>query len=165
MNSDRRTLRCISVALLLSLVLIAGCKNDEEEKEAKIAKHRAQADQYMASGAFKEAVIELKNLVQLSPGNDQAFYELGEARHTIRVERRKRREAIEEKDREITSIRLQWHEANGKHKGIVETMETEAQRLREEVRAWKNKADRYRKGEEKEHIRAIRAETKLNQKR
>ena len=80
MKSNRRGFRFLSVFILsLFIILISGCRNDEEEKEAKIAKHRAQAEQYMTNGAFKEAVIELKNLVQLSPADDRAFYELGEA--------------------------------------------------------------------------------------
>ncbi len=83
--SDRRELEkmkpnkwknnCLRITLVLFLlVMCAGCSSKEEKK----AKHLERAKEYIEKSEFKKAVIELKNVVQLDPKNDAAYYELGE---------------------------------------------------------------------------------------
>ena len=66
------------VALILLtcavLVLLVGCSSKEEKK----GKHLKRAEQYLEKNELKKAVIELKNVVQLDPEDDEAFYRLGE---------------------------------------------------------------------------------------
>ena len=51
-----------------------GCADDAEKK----ARHQERAKQYIEGEEFKKAVIELKNVIQLDPQDDAAYYELGE---------------------------------------------------------------------------------------
>ena len=62
------------MVVLLLFVFIAGCATDEEKE----AGHHKRAQEYIVKEEFKKAVIELKNVVQLNPENDTAYYELGE---------------------------------------------------------------------------------------
>ncbi len=62
------------MVVLLLFVFIAGCATDEEKE----AGHHKRAEEYIVKEEFKKAVIELKNVVQLNPENDTAYYELGE---------------------------------------------------------------------------------------
>ncbi len=64
------------IALFISaLMLNPGCTS-KEEKEAK---HLKKAKAYLAEERLEEAVIELKNVVQLDPNHDEAYVELGDA--------------------------------------------------------------------------------------
>ncbi len=56
------------------LAMGMGCAS-KEEKEAR---HYAKALEYIENKELKKAVIELKNVVQLNPQNDTAYYTLGE---------------------------------------------------------------------------------------
>lgn len=66
----------LRVLLLLTMAgfLLIGCASPEEKK----AKHEKRAAQYLKEGKLKEAVIELRNVVQLDPKDDAAYYQLGE---------------------------------------------------------------------------------------
>ena len=66
----------LRVLLLLTMagLLLIGCASPEEKK----AKHEKRAAQYLKEGKLKEAVIELRNVVQLDPKDDTAYYQLGE---------------------------------------------------------------------------------------
>jgi len=67
--------KCLGLCLVfLVLHLTCSCSTKEE----KIIKYRKSAEQYAEEGKFKEAVIELKNVIQLDPENDEIFYDLGE---------------------------------------------------------------------------------------
>ncbi len=75
MKSDRHTIRLPRVIFVLFLIVFAaGCATKKEKEE----KHHKRATQYIEAGELKKAVIELKNVVQLNPKNDAAYYELGE---------------------------------------------------------------------------------------
>jgi tetratricopeptide (TPR) repeat protein len=65
---------CRILFLWLSLALLFGCSSPEEKK----ADHERRAHEYIQQGKLKEAVIELRNVVQLAPKDDAAYYELGE---------------------------------------------------------------------------------------
>ena len=71
-NIHMHYLRVVSILILA--VFIAGCGSKEEKME----KHLAKAKAYVASNEYKKAVIEYKNVLQLEPKNDAAYYELGE---------------------------------------------------------------------------------------
>ena len=58
--------------LLLAMGL--GCATEAEKKAA----HQEKAKQYIEKQRFPEAVIELKNVIQLDPNDDEAHYELAE---------------------------------------------------------------------------------------
>jgi len=65
----------VFMASLICLFLIcSGCSSNEEKRD----KHLAKAKEYIASSEFNKAVIELKNVIQLDPKNDAAYYDLGE---------------------------------------------------------------------------------------
>ncbi len=55
---------CI-LALLLCAASLPGCKSDQQKREA----HMARAESYMAEGKKKEALLELRNALQLDPNN------------------------------------------------------------------------------------------------
>jgi Tfp pilus assembly protein PilF len=60
--------------LVLVLVSLPSCASKEEKK----AEHLKRAKQYIEKNELRKAVIELKNVVQLDPQNDDAHYTLGE---------------------------------------------------------------------------------------
>ena len=63
------------ISLLLLIFLVAqGCASKEEQQE----KHWQKAKQYIEKSQFREAALELKNVVKLDPSNDAAYYELGD---------------------------------------------------------------------------------------
>jgi len=61
-------------ALPMLLGSLSGCTSDAEKK----AKHLEQARQYIAQNQFKDAVIELKNVIQTDPGDGNAHFQLAE---------------------------------------------------------------------------------------
>ena len=65
-----------SAIVIVTAFLIAGsgCASDEEKRD----RHFDRARDYIEKKEFNKAVIELKNVIQLDPKNDSAFYELGE---------------------------------------------------------------------------------------
>lgn len=73
-RSLNRWNRCGWGLVCLLLVLWTGCASKEE----KAARHLEKAEQYIQQKEFSKAVIELKNVVQLNPKSDTAYYELGE---------------------------------------------------------------------------------------
>ena len=75
MKPNRIRIRPLCVILFtLILALAFGCANKEEKKE----KHQKRAKEYIEKQEYKKAVIELKNVIQLDPKDDAAYYELGE---------------------------------------------------------------------------------------
>jgi len=65
--------------LIYCLVFISwtstpGCKKEAPDKTV----HWGAAQAYMESGDYDSAVIELRNVVQIDPSDDQAFHRLGE---------------------------------------------------------------------------------------
>jgi tetratricopeptide (TPR) repeat protein len=58
----------------LLLVLDLGCGNKAEKK----ARHLERAGQYVEKQEFNKAVIEIKDVIQLDPNDDEAYYELAE---------------------------------------------------------------------------------------
>lgn len=54
-----------------------GCADKEKAQLEKKAEHLESARQYMAKAEFPEAVIELKNAIQLAPQDEDVHYELG----------------------------------------------------------------------------------------
>jgi tetratricopeptide (TPR) repeat protein len=65
------------------LALLLGCSTKEEKK----GKHLKRAEQYLEKNELKKAVIELKNVVQLDPEDDEAFYRLGETSLKLKLGR------------------------------------------------------------------------------
>jgi len=74
MNMNVSRLRAVLFVVLASFVLAVGCASEEEKK----AEHWNQARDYMEEGKWKEAIIELRNVLQIDPWDGQAYYELGE---------------------------------------------------------------------------------------
>ena len=75
MKSNREKTRYFWIILVSCLFILSnGCASKEEKK----AKHWKRARQYIEKKEFKKAVIELKNVIQLAPEDDEANYELGE---------------------------------------------------------------------------------------
>lgn len=75
--SKPNSLRALYFQILIAQILLAillGCATKEEKK----ARHLEQAQQYIAEKKYKEAVLELKNVIQLDLNNDDALYQLGE---------------------------------------------------------------------------------------
>lgn len=60
--------------IILSLVLISGCKSDEE----KIASHLDKGNSYFSNQEYKKAELEYRNVLQLSPENAKVWASLGE---------------------------------------------------------------------------------------
>ena len=71
-----RKMRSLKVLMLVMMTgfFIFGCGSPEEKK----ASHEKRAEQYLKEGKLNEAVIELRNVVQLDPKDDAAYYQLGE---------------------------------------------------------------------------------------
>ncbi|MCK4469801.1 MAG: tetratricopeptide repeat protein, partial [Desulfobacterales bacterium] len=64
----------VFLCVLMLAFLFGGCTSKEE----KVQKHMSRADKYLEDDRFKEAVIELKNVVQLDPKYADGHYRLGE---------------------------------------------------------------------------------------
>ncbi len=76
MKISRYTYRSLLLMFAIPLfIFVIGCGSDEEKE----AEHHKRAKEYIEKEEFKNAVIELRNVVQLNPKNDAAYYELGEA--------------------------------------------------------------------------------------
>jgi len=65
----------VSVVLAFLVLAISGSCASREEKKAK---HSERASQYIEKNELRKAVIELKNVVQIDPNDDTAYFELGE---------------------------------------------------------------------------------------
>lgn len=63
------------ISLICLFLICSGCSSDVEKKD----KHLAKAKEYIANNELNKAVIELKNVIQLDPKNDAAYYDLGES--------------------------------------------------------------------------------------
>ena len=74
----RFTRKTIILRVLLAVTMtgffLFGCASSEEKK----AHHEKRAAEYLKEGKLKEAVIELRNVVQLDPKDDAAYSQLGE---------------------------------------------------------------------------------------
>lgn len=70
----RKALPLIGI-LLLSIGVGASKINAAEDKASK---HWEMSQQYMENGDYQSAVVELKNVIQLTPQNQEAHYALGE---------------------------------------------------------------------------------------
>jgi len=62
------------VAVTTLLVVLSGCTSKEEKK----AEHLQRARQFIAQNQFKDAVIELKNVIQIDPQNGAAHFQLAD---------------------------------------------------------------------------------------
>ena len=60
--------------VFLALFIAVSCASKEEKK----AKHSARAKQYIQKSELRKALIELKNVVQIDPNDDAAYFDLGE---------------------------------------------------------------------------------------
>ncbi len=69
----RVSLKVLLLAAMAGLLLF-GCGSPQKKK----ANHEKRAAEYLKEGKLKEAVIELRNVVQLDPKDDTAYYQLGE---------------------------------------------------------------------------------------
>jgi tetratricopeptide (TPR) repeat protein len=76
MKSNALKIRPWLIALFISAFMLnPGCASKEERE----AMHLERAKAYLAEERLEEAVIELKNVVQLDPNHDEAYVELGDA--------------------------------------------------------------------------------------
>jgi len=74
-KSNSLSTRCFQILIAqLLLAILLGCATKEERK----ARHLERAQQYVAEEKYKDAVLELKNAIQLDPNNDDIVYQLGE---------------------------------------------------------------------------------------
>lgn len=72
----------ICFAIPYALIIIAallGCGDKSQQK----ANHLERAHQFIAEKKYNEAVLELKNVVQIDPNDDMAHYDLGETYITL----------------------------------------------------------------------------------
>ncbi len=70
----KKTKYLLPLFLLSFLVVFSSCATKEE----KIEKYQKSAKEHIEKGKLKEAVLDLKNVIQLDPKNDVAHYDLGE---------------------------------------------------------------------------------------
>jgi len=63
------------IAVIALALLVGACKSDEE----KLLEHRARGDAYFEEGAFNEAIIEYKNVLQIDPNDGEVHYQLAKA--------------------------------------------------------------------------------------
>lgn len=75
----RKAKRLDLLMVLVLAIAFSGCAREEDI----INKHMEKAKEYKAKNEFKAAEIELKNVVQLDPHNDTAYYDLGEIYTTL----------------------------------------------------------------------------------
>lgn len=71
---NQKTILWKVLVVFMMSVFIFGCSSPKEKK----AEHQRRAEAYLKKGKLKDAVIELRNVVQLDPKDDSAYYELGE---------------------------------------------------------------------------------------
>ncbi len=72
----------LSVALALGLST-SGCSKGEPD----MAAHWSAARKYLEAEDYDKAIIELRNIIQLDPADDEAHYKLGKAYlHTLRLQ-------------------------------------------------------------------------------
>lgn len=75
MKSKVLTIRFLCLLFILPLcILLSSCSSPED----KITRHQQKARQYIGKNKLHEAIIELRNVIQLDPNNDMAYHELGE---------------------------------------------------------------------------------------
>jgi tetratricopeptide (TPR) repeat protein len=67
--------RSFSIAALSGLVLLAGCRSNEEA----MAAHLKRGEDYAKDKKYAEAIIEYKNVLQIDPNRADAHYELAKA--------------------------------------------------------------------------------------
>ena len=82
-------------SVLLLLLILAGCSGDPEKKKAT---HFKKAMVYMEEKKDKEAVIELRNAIQIDPKYAEARYQLG----LLYLKSGEARQAFEELQRAAT---------------------------------------------------------------
>jgi tetratricopeptide (TPR) repeat protein len=63
------------VLVFLAIFITVSCSSKEDKK----AKHLERAKQYIEKNELRKAVIELKNVVQIDPNDDAAYFQLGES--------------------------------------------------------------------------------------
>jgi tetratricopeptide (TPR) repeat protein len=73
-TTGRKRIYFFIISFICLFMICSGCSSKEEKRD----KHLAKAKEYIAKSEFSKAVIELKNVIQLDPKNDSAYYELGE---------------------------------------------------------------------------------------
>ena len=70
-------MRWIGVLVIVTAALFITVNSYAGDKEKK-SKHWERARGYLNEAKYNEAVIELRNVIQLDPKDDRALYELGE---------------------------------------------------------------------------------------
>ena len=73
-TTEKKGFNIFMISLMGLLIICSGCSSQEEKRD----RHLARAEKYIAENEFNKAVIELKNVIQLDPKNDTAYYNLGE---------------------------------------------------------------------------------------
>ena len=73
MKMNKSGITILWVIFFSFLALTLGCASEEEKK----AKHQERAKQFIEKQEYRKAVIELRNVIQLDPKDDSAYYELG----------------------------------------------------------------------------------------
>ena len=59
---------------LIVLIAVSGCADETTRAE----NYKASARQFASKGQYRESVLELKNALQINPGDYDAYYELAE---------------------------------------------------------------------------------------
>ena len=84
MISNNRIWRILFILFVLFMLALGiGCADKAKIEANKKTEHWETAKNYMAKGKFTEAVIELRNVVQLDPQDDIAWYEMGMAQMNL----------------------------------------------------------------------------------
>ena len=65
----------LTVALLLSLLVLSACQDDT----AKLAEHISRGEAYVEEGKLDEAIIEFKSALQVDPNHPLPFAQPGQA--------------------------------------------------------------------------------------
>src|SRR5580765_2287319 len=74
-SASRRLSVCRRVSILLAMLALSACSDPRAESE----KHLKNGEAYLKGGKPQEAVVELRNAIQLDPRSGKARYQLAEA--------------------------------------------------------------------------------------
>ena len=74
-RASRRLAACRRVSILLAMLALSACS----DPRAEVEKHLKNGEAYLKGGKPQEAVVELRNAIQLDPRSGKARYQLAEA--------------------------------------------------------------------------------------
>lgn len=66
------------LSLIVLFVCVVGCSDKQQEAADSIARHEVAAQTYQKQGQLKAAILEARNIIQLSPDNAKGYIILGQ---------------------------------------------------------------------------------------